>query len=301
MKRILILVILTVFFGCGKDDAGESIEIDENPLTHAELGFELDEPETVKNDIAKGIFDKNIHNVLLQIFDYIPELAEQYWEFEYIEGTDRVSKMTFYLPHNSGCQKDVFVFQYNLENLVKSIVYTKANHCNELEFIKTYTFNYNEYGLLKSIFMDSEYFVEENYFGYYPNGKTKEIYNDHRDRSDDVIFGHQIFYYDSSFSNVIRIEHTSGTDYSYTYEFFYDDQVNPYKDLFIAVSVYMPYIGPAYLSENNVIKIIERNEMNLNGDELTSEYLFNFSELNILQSYSDKDDDFPYFLYSTNQ
>ena len=302
MKKTLTLLILTIFFGCDKDDGYESIEIDNSPLTHAELGFELEEPETILNDIAKGSLDKNIQNVLRQMFDNFPEPAERYWEFEYLEDTDRLSKMTFYLPHYSGCEKNIFVFYYNLENLIESIVSTRTNLCNEYEVIKTYTFNYNNNGLLKSIFMDNDYFVEENYFGYYPNGKIKEIYNDHRGRGSDVNFGHQKFYYDSTFSNVTRVEHTSGTNYSYTYKYFYDNKENPYKDLFIAVSVFMPYIGPAYLSENNVTKIIEKNENNVNGNEFMNEYLFNFSNSNVLESYSDMDEEeFPYILYSTNQ
>ena len=146
--------------------------------------------------------------------------------------------------------------------------------------------------------MDNESFVEENYFGYYPNGKVKEIYNNHMGRGDEVRFGHQKFEYDSSFRNVVKLEHTSGDNYHYTYKYSYDDKVNPFKDFFIAASVFMPFIGPAYLSENNVIEVIEKNEMNIHNQEFTTEFIFNYSSNNSLIEYYYADNE---RLYSVNR
>ena len=182
------------------------------------------------------------------------------------------------------------------------VISTRTNLCLEFEVIKIYTFNYEPNGLLKSIYMDNDFFVEENYFGYYQNGKIKEIYSDHRNGGTEPGFGVQRFYYDSTFTNVIKVEHISSSNSRYTYQYFYDDSINPFKDVFIAASVFMPYIGPAYLSENNVIKVIEKNENNIYGNEFEYEYLFNYANINKLDSYSDKDETkVPYILYSINQ
>jgi hypothetical protein len=301
MKRILIVSVLLILASCNKDD-NTVLEIDNNSLNHAELGFELDEPDIILNELAFGKLDRNINSVLRQMFDNFPEPVEKYWGFDYIENSDRISKMTFYSPHYSDCEKDIFQFYYNSQNLIKTVTSTRTNLCNVFEVIKTYTFNYNQNGLLKSVYMDNDYFVEENYFSYYPNGKIKEIYNDFRNGGTEPDFGVQKFYYDSTYTNVIKVEHTRGFNYSYTYQYFYDNKINPYKDFFIAVSVFMPYIGPSYLSGNNVIKMIEKNENNIYGNEFTYEYLFNYSNINQLESYSDKDEaKFPYILYSINQ
>lgn len=301
MKRIFIVIALLILISCDNDD-NIVPETENNNLTHAELGFELDEPDIILNELALGRLERSINSVLRQMFDNFPEPVESYWEFEYMENSDKVSKVTFYLPHYSACEKDVFQFSYNSENLIDKVISTRTNLCLEFEVIKTYTFNYNQKGLLKSIFMDSDYFVEENYFGYYQNGKIKEIYNDYRNGGNEPDFGVQRFYYDSTFANVIKVEHTNDSNYSYTYQYFYDDNVNPFKDMFIAVSVFMPYIGPAYLSENNVIKMIEKNENNIYGQAFEYEYLFNYSNTSKLDSYSDKEETkFPYILYSINQ
>jgi len=302
MKKILALVIILFFYGCDKDDEIETTEIDTSPLVHAELNFELDEPDIILNDIAKGSFDNNIQNVLRQMFDNFPEPAERYWEFEYLENSDKISKMIYYTPHYSDCEKNVYVFQYNSQNFVQSVISTRTNLCLDFEVVRTYTFNYNINGLLKSIFMDNDYFIETTYFGYYSNGKIKDIYSDFRGRGFEVNFNHRKFYYDSSFSNIVRMESTNGsTGNTIEFEYYYDNKTNPFKDFFISMSVFMPYIGPAYLSENNVIKIIERND-NANWSEKTNEFLFNYSNSDSLESFSDMDENsFPFILYSTNQ
>lgn len=275
MKKLLLFVLLVVI-SCDKDD--NNIK---NPLVHYELGFELDEPDIILNEIAKGELDKSINSILLLMYGN----TERKWEFEYIENTDKISKMIYYKPHYQACEKDVFQFYYNSQNLIDSVVSKRKNYCNEFEVIRTYTFNYNNNGLLKSVFMDDKYSVSENYFGYYPNGKIKEIYNSVRDTYGISNLGIQKFKYNDSFTNVTEVEHISGSNYHYIYKYYYDNNQNPFKSTFIYSGVFMPHIGPAYLSENNVITMIERNVNNINGYEFTNDYLFNYSNENTLLNY----------------
>lgn len=280
MKKLLILFVLFLVISCDKDDV-LNVENDNSALTHSELGFELDEPDIILNEIAKGELNESITSVFLLMYGN----TEKKWEFEYVDNTDQISKMTFYLPHYQGCEKNVFQFHYNTHNLIDSITSVRKNFCLEFEDIRKYTFNYNDNGLLKSIFMDNESFVEENYFGYYPNGKIKEIYNSFRGRGDEQIFGVQKMKYNDSFTNVTEVEHKYGSNYHYTYKYLYDDEQNPFKDVFIAISVFMPTIGPANLSENNVIQMVEKNEKVINGFEFTTNFLFNYSANNKLLNY----------------
>ncbi|WP_299365401.1 hypothetical protein [Winogradskyella sp.] len=293
MKKILAIIILITFLSCEKDDGNNSIEIDNSPLTHAELGFELDEPDVILNELSKGELKKHINSILLVSYGN----AYRKWEFEYIENTDMLSKMVFYLPNYQGCEQNVYEFSYNENSLLDKVISTRENVCNEYEVIKIYTFNYNDNGLLKSIFMDNDFFVEENYFGYYPNGKIKEIYNDHRGRGVEPSFGVQKFTYNDSFTNVIEVE-SIGTSTHYTYKYFYDNNTNPFKDVFIGTSVFMPFIGPAYLSENNVIEMIEKNENNIHNQEFSTEFIFNYSSNNSLIDYSSLDNE---IIYTVNQ
>lgn len=287
MKKILTLLFLTILFGCDKDDGYEINEIDSNPLEHAELGFELDEPDVLLNELAKGELKNQINSILLVMYGN----TYRKWEFEYIDHTDILSKMIFYLPHYQGCEKNIYTFTHNEQNLIDKIISTRKNFCLEYEVIKTYTFNYNENGLLKSVFMDNEFFVEENYFGYYPNGKIKEIYNDHRGRGVDPSFNVQKFFYDNSFRNVERIEHTVNSNYLHIYEYSYDDKENPFKNVFIATSVFMPFIGPAHLSVNNVESITENRFSNTNDNEFTYPCDFQYSLTDNLILYQNTEDE----------
>lgn len=54
MKKILSIIILTTLLSCSKENEYNSIEIDNSPLEHAELGFELDEPNIILNELSKG-------------------------------------------------------------------------------------------------------------------------------------------------------------------------------------------------------------------------------------------------------
>lgn len=286
MKRLLSIFILIILIGCNKYEVKDFNE-NTGDLNHAELGFELDEPNIILNEIAKGELKNYISSILFGMYGN----TERKWEFEYIKNTDIISKMTFYLPHYQICEKDVFVFSYNSLNLIDKIISTRKNLCNEYEVIKIYTFNYNENGLLKSIFMDNPHFLEENYFGYYPNGKIKEIYNSFRSRGAEITFGLQKFQYDGLFKNVTKIEHTSGSNYHYIYEYSYDTNINPFKDVFIAVSVFMPFIGPAYLSENNVKSINTKLGNVASGIGTTREIQFNYATNTNLLSYKFSDNE----------
>lgn len=68
--------------------------------------------------------------------------------------------------------------------------------------------------------------------------------------------------------------------------------------MFIATSVFMPYIGPAYLSENNVIKVLEKNENNIYNQEFWTEFVFNYSNVNLLMNYFNSNNE---VVYSINQ
>ena len=294
MKRILAILTFLILLGCEKEPKDDNFKIDNSPLSHAELGFELDEPNTILNDLAKGELNKSITSVLLVMYGN----TKRKWEFEYIGNTDIISEMIFYLPHYKNCEQNTFDFSYNEQNVIDTIISTRKNFCHEYEVIKTYTFNYNSNGLLKSIYMDNDFFVEENYFAYYPNGRIKEIYSDHRGRGDEPRFRVQKFQYDNSFKNVVKLEVTDGVEPLYTYKYSYDEKVNPFKDVFIAASVFMPFIGPAYLSENNVTTVIEKNEKNVHNLEFTTEFIFNYSDTNSLIEYYFTDNE---RVYSINQ
>jgi hypothetical protein len=299
MKYIITLLYIVVLCSCTLiDEPAEEIS---RELEHFELGFELDEPEVILNELAKGSLDRNIHGILRQHFDEFPEPVEQYWEFHYLPNSDRVSKMIYYSIHYGQCEQTYYDFHYNGEELLDSVVLKRENVCQDFEVDRVYTFNYSEEGLLKSVFMDNEYSLEQNYFGYYPNGKVKEIYSNYTNLGTwEPYFGVQKFSYDSTFSNVTRVEQIAHSNSHYSYEYFYDTEVNPFKDFFIAASVFMPHIGPAYLSNNNVIKMIKKNEGNITGHSFPYEYIFNFSD-NVLDTYSDKEEDkMPYLLYTVN-
>lgn len=299
MKFIIPFFCLLIIISCTKQNEEEDL-IQERDLEHFELGFELDEPDTILNNLAKGKLDKNIQAVLRQHHDNFPEPVERYWEFHYLPNSDKISEMIFYSLHYGQCEQTNYKFHYSQNELIDSIILKRVNVCNEFEVDRIYSFNYNDEGLLKSVFMDNEFSMEENYFGYYPNGRVKEIYNDYRNKGNwEPSFAVQKFFYDESFSNVIRHENI-GISSHYTYQYFYDERKNPFKDFYIAASVFLPIIGPAYLSENNVIKMITKNEFNITGNSYPYEYYFNF-ENNKLDSYSDKDvDKMPYIFFEVN-
>ena len=90
MKKILIVTVLFILASCTKDD--DVTEIYNNTLAHAELGFELDEPNIILNELAFGKLDRNINSVLRQMFVNVPEPSEKYWGFDYKINSDRISK-----------------------------------------------------------------------------------------------------------------------------------------------------------------------------------------------------------------
>lgn len=281
MKKILIITVLFILISCERENS-EIFEINSSPLSHAELGYELDEPNVILNELSQGEFDASITSILLLMYGN----TERKWEFEYLDYTDKVSKMTFYLPHYQGCEKNIYQIQYNSENFIKKIISTRTNVCNEFVVVKTYTYQYNENGLLKSIFMDDEFTVQENYIGYYSNGKVKEIWSDSRGRGDVVDFGVSRYFYDQDFKNINKLERVSSSQ-NYTYTYQYDSNKNPFKNYFISLGVFMPYVGPAYLSENNVSSLTEKNNNNIYNQEFTYYYSFQYSNLNELELFQD--------------
>lgn len=297
MKYLLTVFCLLIIISCTKPNEEEDLVL-ERELEHFELGFDLDEPDTILNDLAKGQLDRNIQAVLRQHHDNFPEPVERYWEFHYLPNSDKITEMIFYSVHYGHCEQTNYKFFYNQNELIDSIVLKRVNVCNEFEVDRIYSFNYSDIGLLKSVFMDNEFSMEENYFGYYPNGKIKEIYSSYRNKGTwEPNFGVQKFFYDEAFSNVIRHENI-GISSHYTYQYFYDDRKNPFKDFYIAASVFLPIIGPAYLSENNVVKMIK--QMSITDNSFPYEYNFNFQDAT-LDTYSDKNvDKMPYIFFKVN-
>lgn len=285
MKQLVLLSLLAFgLFSCKEKSEDDISKL--KHLNHAELGFELPEPNIILNEMAKGEVKRNIYSVLQQSYWNSNLSNENYWGFEYVENSDRVSQMTFYKPHYSGCEQDKFKFYYNSKNFIDSVVSKRVN-CGGFTVNKKYTFNYNKKGLLKSIFMDNPFFLEVNYIGYYPNGKLKEIYNSHYGRGDTPHFGHQTFYYDESYTNVIRVTNIhKSVNSSYSYNYSHDNTKNPFKSFFIAVSVLRPALGfGAFLSENNVIKLTEKNELNIHGVSSNYDCVFDFTNNGKLNNY----------------
>lgn len=290
MKKILLILILGVLVGCEKDDEN-NLDVNNGSLNHAELGFELDEPNVILNELSKGNLDNTINSIFLVMYGN----THRKWEFEYLDNTNIVDKMTFYLPHYQGCEKNIYQFNYNSSQNIETVVSTRTNICNEFEVIKNYSFNYNQNGLLKSIFMDNEFTVQEYYIGYYPNGKVKEIWWDSRGAGDEVDFGVKRYFYDENFKNVIRTEQQNGgQDYTYWYE--YDDNLNPFKGFFIAYGIFLPYVGSAYLSENNAISVTEKNNNNIHNQQFTYPHLFEYSNNGNLIRYRDIEDERVYHI-----
>jgi len=303
MKKIFVLILVQfILSSCDKEEIVPDNEIVSESIPHAELGFELDKPNLILNELALGELNRNVKTVLQQSFDeFFSNPVEHFWEYEYQENTDRVTQMIYYKPHYSGCEKNIYKFEYNSNNYVSSVMSTRTNVCNEYVVINKFTFNYDDIGLLESIFMDGEAFVQENYFGYYPNGKIKEIYNDYRSSGVEPNFRVQKFYWDDNFENVTKIENI-GQNNHYTFKYSYDKKTNPFKGLFISISEFMPHIGPAYLSKNNVVEMIRKNESNVHGEEFSYGYIFDYNGDNLV-TYTDKIDPQTqaYTLYSVNE
>lgn len=292
MKKILSILLLFILVSCEKDDDNNLLITNNGSLNHAELGFELDEPNVILNELSKGNLDKTINSIFLVMYGN----THRKWEFEYLENSSTIEKMIFYLPHYQQCEENVYQFEYNSSQNIRTVVSTRTNVCKEFEAVINYTFNYNGNGLLKSIFMDSQFAVQEYYIGYYPNGKVKEIWWDSRRSGDNVDFSVQRYYYDVNFKNVIRIE-KQGSSQDYTYWYEYDDNKrNSFKGFFISFGIFMPYAGPAYLSENNVSSITEKNNNNIHNQQFTYPYNFEYSRSNKLIRYRDIEDERVYYI-----
>tara|TARA_B110000114_G_C15015388_1_gene366589 strand:+ start:151 stop:1032 length:882 start_codon:yes stop_codon:yes gene_type:complete len=291
MKKILSILILLILVGCEKDDENNLLGTHNGSLNHAELGFELDEPNVILNELSKGHLDNTINSIFLVMYGN----THRKWEFEYLENSSAVDKMIFYLPHYQQCEKNIYQFAYNSSQNIETVVSTRTDLCNEFEVVKSYTFNYDENGLLKSIFMDSQFTVQEYYIGYYPNGKVKEIWWDSRGSGDNVDFSVQRYYYDVNYNNVVRMEkEISGNTHIFKYE--YDNRQNPFKGFFIAYGIFIPYVGHAYLSQNNVSSITENMFSNTNDNEFTFPHDFEYSASNNLISYRDIEDERVYYI-----
>lgn len=288
IKRLLLIVIsCMLLFSCKKEQRIEAPPLYGQKPEHVPLGFELDEPDVILKDFATGQLNADIESVVKswQINSIRP--SRHQWLFQHVQDSKKISHMSYFQPHYVHCEIENFTFIYNAKGDLDSIIKIYDDYCIPFSIKYVYTYNYNEKGLLKSIFMDCESYVEENYIGYYPNGKVKEIYHDFRGSGVDADFNVQKFYYDPTFSNVVRVERRDSHG-SETTLYTYDTSKNPFKGFFISVSTPLPNIGPAYLSENNIKSKYYVNNNNTNGVSYMTNYIYNYVD-GKLKSFSEAD------------
>ncbi|MFC6997790.1 hypothetical protein [Rufibacter roseus] len=138
-----------------------------------------------------------------------------------------------------------------------------------------YKYNYEE-GLLVGITgisylnsptaKDETYYVVDNYFSYYPNGKVKDIYSNFRSAFHTWEYGFQriSFVYDDR-GNIKEVWRQEYPDEQYfeKYTLEYDENLNPLKGFYVVSSVqsslpgvgYAAALGPRFLSKNCVVSI----------------------------------------------
>ena len=134
-KLVLVLFILS---SCEKEEKLRKNELNSKNLTHVELGFMLDKPEIILNELATGKLNRAIRTILQQSFNRnIANPVEHFWEFEYLASSSQVIQMTYYQPHYSGCEKTVYNFEYNSDRYVSSVISTRT------ELSENYFFDYD--------------------------------------------------------------------------------------------------------------------------------------------------------------
>lgn len=263
------------------------------PIEPAGLGFELEEPQTILPDFTNGQLAESMTGVLRSNSN----ATQLKWDIFIDPVTQKLSQIKFYKPHYQVCEENVFDYYYNDNGSIDHIISTRDNSCLEFVSIRRYDYTYNHDGLLKSMIMTNESFLEENYFEYYPNGRIKNIYSDFRSAGFEVEFLKRTFYYDDDYNNVVKEVAFREGDVHYTYDYSYDDQINPFKGLFIANSVQMPFIGAGFLSENNVISVTSKNERNIHNQSPTTDYLYLYNNNQQLYDYRKRDQTSIYTVY----
>lgn len=191
----LFLILLLGLTGCIPTADEQEFPAPSQPPFVAQLP-KLNRPDVILNELAKGDF----HNGIITSIDLvIPASPPRQWLFEAVASTNKIHKMVLLNPYYT-CEDTKFTFIYNKKKLIEEIISVRENSC--LDFVNKwiYTYNYEE-GLLVSItgrnyftsagIAGENYFVCDNYFSYYPNGKIATIYSTFRDVSQTGEYGFQ--------------------------------------------------------------------------------------------------------------
>jgi hypothetical protein len=254
MKNLLPFILFALIFSsCDKDEDINQLLIPD-PQNNVSLP-ELNNPDIILNDLATGEIDSRILNVRLEGDYQVP------WnlDFEYLEGSSKIHKMISTNP-NYYCETTTIDYSYRSDGYINKIALETINTC--LEFVVNKVFHYNyENGILKSITMDNESFIENTYFSYNPDGTVEKKYIDLRPKSDPVFPGYYVtkYEYDSNKNVVSLIQESPFTNgYDQKFTFTYDNFTNPFKGFFLSQSMRKPSLGviasagPFFLSQNNI-------------------------------------------------
>ncbi len=254
VNKILFLISL-ILISCSKDDDINNDSVIDQP-NNIEIP-ELQAPEIVLNELAKGTLGDNIRALYHQTYNGI---GLNYF-FEFIENTNRIDRIIITDP-NYLCEETVIQYYYREDKLIDKIHSLRTNVCLEFVADKLYNYNYKN-GYLESIIMDNESLIEENYFSYNSDGTIASIYSDHRSLSDYADgYIKTSFIYDENQNVIEHLQerpHSNTYDRKYTYT--YDSNTNIFKGFFVIYSFYQPSLGtesgggPFFLSNNNITSI----------------------------------------------
>ncbi|GGK64086.1 hypothetical protein ACD591_01140 [Rufibacter glacialis] len=266
--RLLFLLILAITFGCSDKEEQEDPAPTQKPFQP--VLPKLERPEVILNELAKGEF----HNgTISAIHLRIPGSPPRQWVFEPDADRSKMRKVTRINPYYT-CEETQYTYRYHPGGLIDEIVSVRDD-CKQYTVTWVYKYNY-EQGLLVSITgksfynsataKDETYYVVDNFFSYYPNGKVKDIYSSFRSAYHTWEYGFQrrTFAYDER-GNIteVWVQEQTQADYHDKYTLEYDGNPNPLKGFFIVSSVqseipgvgFAPALGPRALSNNCVVSI----------------------------------------------
>jgi hypothetical protein len=284
VNKILLFIPL-ILISCSNNDINNDSEIEQQ--NNIEIP-ELQEPDIILNEIAKGTLGDNIKSLYHQTYNR----TNLNYFFEFIENTNRIDRIIIIDP-NYWCEETVIQYYYHEDKLIDKIHSIKTNVCLELVVDKIYNYNYKN-GYLESIIMDNESLIEENYFSYNSNGTIDAIYSDYRSLSDFADgYSKTSYIYDEN-GNVSEMigESAHISTYDKKYSFTYDTNNNIFKGFYVIGSFYQPSFGiesghgPFFLSGNNITSI--KKEYLYNNNEPQYEYFTTNYENNILLDYGHK-------------
>ena len=252
MKRILVFGLWAVFLSCTSDD---DLSSHSKPEAHHQLK-DLKRPKIILNDLAKG--ELNSENKIVHAVSDFPG-GEFY--FKYMPNSRKFKQIT-YSSNGSWCVDEILQFYYR-DDLIDSLEFWEnSTGCEKV--LKTYRFNYED-GLLKNITYDnSDYFIEESYFSYNEDGTIHQIFHSFRDKDvTEYEYTELTYFYDEN-QNLVELfrNETHSDEYDKRYTYTYDSEINPFKGNYPIKSLlwtllgYESFIGPAFLSNNNLQKCV---------------------------------------------